>query len=111
MKKAILVCLVFVMIPTLMFAGDLKEMNGRGKALFKARCEVCHISKQEGDQFSAYTLRFNPPDFSNSEIRKNLNRREIQKVIKKGRGAMPPQTLEPDEVEAIIDYLVGNNPA
>ena len=107
MKKAVFcICLMLVMIPLLLTAAEKKAVNERGKALFKSQCQVCHINKQDGDQPTAYTRQFQPPDFSDPDVWENLNKREIKLVMKKGRGVMPPQQLKPEEAEAIADYLV-----
>jgi mono/diheme cytochrome c family protein len=107
MRKFIFcICLMLIMNPLVLTAAEKKAVNERGKALFKSHCQVCHINRQEGDQPTAYTRQFQPPDFSNPDVWENLNKREIKLVMKKGRGVMPPQQLQPDEVEAIADYLV-----
>ena len=108
MKNAVL-CLSVVIIPA--FLATARSISPpaqmeHGKALFKTRCQVCHINKAEGDRPFAYTLQFWPDDFSDPDTWKHLDRGDIQAAIKKGHGAMPPQNLKPDEIDAVSDYLI-----
>jgi mono/diheme cytochrome c family protein len=111
MKRRSLACILLIavfIVPSFLVAADkVTQETERGKALFKTQCQVCHINKLEGDQPSAYTRQFHPADFSDPDAWKDLDKREIRNVAKKGRGAMPAQKqLKPAEIEAIAQYLV-----
>jgi|GEM_PF-1122313 mono/diheme cytochrome c family protein len=84
-------------------AGDAQY--GQGKKLFNGDCRVCHILKSEGDQPSPYYLRFRPGDFSDPDFWKNHSDGDIEKAVKKGKGAMPPQPLTSEEIKAVIHFM------
>ncbi len=103
-RPGCMILMVFLTVPFSLTAAETPV--DRGKALFKAQCQVCHINKQEGDQPSDYTRQFHPADFSDPDVWEDLDRREVRNVVKKGRGVMPAQKqLKPDEIEAIAEYL------
>lgn len=83
--------------------GDLIYVQGR--KIFNANCRVCHILKSEGDLPTPYYLRFRPGDFSNRDFWKNHDERNIENAVSKGKGAMPPQPLNPEEIKAVIHFM------
>ncbi len=83
--------------------GDLQY--DQGKRTFNANCRVCHILKSEGDQPTPYYLRFRPGDFSDQDFWKTHDDKKIENAVKNGKGAMPPQRLNPEEIKTLIQFM------
>jgi mono/diheme cytochrome c family protein len=83
---------------------DQAQFN-QGRSVFDANCRVCHIVKSQGDQPSPYYLRFRPGDFSDPDFWKTHDDAKIEKAVNKGKGAMPPQRLSPEELKALLHFM------
>ena len=72
------------------------ELNGR--TIYLSQCSVCHRDNLAGS----------PPDFpSLAGIGTRLNEQGIAKVIKSGKGRMPPFNQIPDdELSVLVSFLV-----
>jgi len=78
---------------------------GAGESLFKNNCQFCHHLKGDDNYPTAYYLQFKPKDFADSDSWKGLDEQKIATTIQKGKGAMPPINLKPEERKSIIDYM------
>lgn len=81
-----------------------------GAAIFKAKCVACHGNDGAGTAMA--------PAFKGNAFIKDSKAEDIAAVVKNGREgaakkyknfalAMPKQTLNDDEVKAVVDYLKG----
>ena len=77
-----------------------------GETLFKQNCQVCHHLKGDDNYPSAYYMQFRPKDFENIDAWKGLDEQKITQVLQKGKGVMPAQNLKPEEIKAIVDYMM-----
>lgn len=77
----------------------------QGRKIFNANCRVCHILRSEGDTPSPYYLRFRPGDFSDQDFWKTHDDKKIENSVRKGKGAMPPQNLDSEEIKALVRYM------
>jgi mono/diheme cytochrome c family protein len=78
----------------------------RGRSLFNGSCRQCHLDRSQGDQPTAYYLRFRPDDFNDEDFWKKHNEKTIAETISRGKGAMPAQRVSAEETRLIIDYMV-----
>lgn len=81
-----------------------------GSSIFKSKCSTCHGAEGQGTAMA--------PALKGNEFVKNGADEEIAKVIKEGRNGaekkykefaigMPKQTLNDDEVKAVISQIKG----
>ncbi len=72
-----------------------------GQELFRLNCAGCHGTDLGG----------NPPNYpALTDIKDKLTKEEIRIQIKKGKGMMPPMShLSDNEINAIVNYLFGEN--
>ncbi len=108
MKKILLCSMAAVFMWAVLLPAQDQQSGEfeKGKALFRGNCQVCHIDRRAGDQPSAYYFQFHPADFTEPDFWKKHDDKDIAKVIRKGKGAMPPQHLKQDEIDAVIYYMV-----
>jgi mono/diheme cytochrome c family protein len=105
--KTILYGAVVVFLGVIIFSAEI--INGddynAGQSVYKRKCQFCHQRKGDDNYPSAYYLQYRPKDFSNFGSWKGVDEQKIAKVIKQGKGVMPPITLTPEETKAVIDYM------
>ncbi|PLR91948.1 cytochrome c551 [Bacillus sp. T33-2] len=77
---------------------DAKDSAGAGdpEKLYEQKCAACHGGDLEGA---------NGPKLS--DVGSRLSKEEIEQVIEKGQGAMPPKQLEGEDASAVAEWLAG----
>jgi len=84
---------------------DISADYERGRSLFNGICRQCHLDRSQGDQLTAYYLRFRPADFYAQDFWKRFDETKIAATVKSGKGAMPPQRLSAEDMQLIINYM------
>jgi mono/diheme cytochrome c family protein len=106
--KRILGCAVIVIFlgasPLLAKSVEGNEY-GKGKTLYRNKCQFCHGLRGDGKGPAAEPLLGHPVNFTNSKFWQDDVEKKIEKTIKKGKEMMPAFDLEPDETKAIIWYM------
>jgi mono/diheme cytochrome c family protein len=82
-----------------------KQEAPAGAPLYRANCAICHGEKGDGKGIAAPSFGGKVADFTNPELWKTLDDGKIVKVILKGQGRMPAQSVSPEEARAIVEYL------
>jgi mono/diheme cytochrome c family protein len=77
----------------------------QGKALYEAKCQICHGPRGDGKGPAAASFNPRPPDFTAPKFWQENSDGKIVETIRKGHGAMPAFDLKPEEIQAIIDYM------
>jgi mono/diheme cytochrome c family protein len=78
---------------------------GKGKILYRNKCQFCHGLRGDGKGPAAEPLLGHPVDFTNSKFWQDDAEKKIEKTIKKGKEMMPAFDLVPDEIKDIIRYI------
>ena len=76
------------------------EPAPRGERVYKTKCLSCHGKELQGNQ-----LFGNVPSLV--DLKSRLPRDVIAMTIKQGRGIMPAFTLKEKELDAVIDFILG----
>ncbi len=85
-------------------AGD--RLYDQGRQIYDSNCRVCHINRAEGDQPTAFYLRFRPPNFADPSFWRGDAEKKIIDTLRTGKPPMPAfPNLKPEEVKALIYYL------
>lgn len=100
--------LIFWGVNLLMASNAFCEDYGKGKAVYKNHCVVCHLIKSEEAPASAYHAQNNPLDFTTCSGSKNLSKEKIYFVLRNGQGAMKPVKLNAEDSKALVDYLIND---
>jgi len=95
----------FLASPILMTHGVARQGAPAGEPLYRAYCAVCHGEKGDGKGIAAPSFGGKIADFTNPEFWKILDDGKIVKVILKGQGRMPAQSVSPEEAKAILEYM------
>ena len=85
----------------------------RGAGVFQRSCASCHGVGRE--QKVALGFKVAPPDLADATLQKRLADADFRKVIREGKGQMPPfgKMLDEEEVNDLLGYLrslARNNP-
>lgn len=85
-------------IPWTASLAENTEHELSGRTIYQSQCGVCHRDNLAGS----------PPDFpSLVAIGSHLNAHEIARVIKTGKGRMPPfNQIADDQLDALLAYLI-----
>ena len=77
----------------------------RGAGVFQRSCASCHGVGRE--QKVALGFKVAPPDLADATLQKRLTDADFRKVIREGRGQMPPfgKMLDDEEVNDLLAYL------
>lgn len=107
MKRILLVFILLFFIAGSICWGqkDSSADYEKGRSLFNGICRQCHLDKSEGDQLTAYYLRFRPADFYSQDFWKRFDGKKIAETVKSGKGPMPPQRLSEEDTQLIIKYM------
>ncbi len=79
-----------------------------GESLYRAYCAICHGEKGDGQGIAAPSFGGKVPAFTNPDFWKQHDEAKIMKVISKGQGRMPAQSVSPEEARAIVEYMKSN---
>ncbi len=78
---------------------------GKGKSLYRNKCQFCHGLRGNGKGPAAEPLLGHPVDFTDSKFWQGDVEMKIEETIKNGKEMMPPFDLAPDEIKDIILYI------
>lgn len=95
-------------------AREPKPPIERGAGVFQRSCASCHGLGRE--QKVGLGFKVAPPDLAEPALQQRLSDAEIRRVIREGKGQMPPfgKMLADDEVSDLLVYLrslARSNPA
>lgn len=95
-------------------AREPKPPLERGAGVFQRSCASCHGVGRE--QKVALGFKVAPPDLADAALQKRLTDTDFRKVIREGKGQMPPfgKMLDEEEVNDLLGYLrslARNSPA
>ncbi len=76
-----------------------------GEQLYRGYCAVCHGEKGDGKGIAAPSFGGKTEDFTNPAFWNKYDDKKIEKVILKGKGRMPAQTVSAEEAGAIVEYM------
>jgi mono/diheme cytochrome c family protein len=77
-----------------------------GKDIYENKCQICHGSKGDGDGPVAAAFHPKPTNFTSPKFWEQENvDKIITDTIEKGHGVMPPISLNPNQIRAVIDYM------
>ena len=76
-----------------------------GRALYEAKCQLCHGADGRGNGPAAAVFNPKPRDFTNPAFWENNAEEKIKRTVKTGKGMMPAFNLDDDEIKAITDYM------
>lgn len=96
-------CLLLWLWPST--SGAAQNPPERGKTVYAAKCAVCHGEKGKGDGPVAASLPAKSTDFTDGKFWRGDAAKVITNSIQKGKGIMPPITMEPGEVKDVVDYM------
>ncbi len=107
MKVISLVILLSILLWSISWSQNpVSDDYEKGQALFNGNCRRCHLDWRAGDPVTANYTKFRPADFYDQGFWKDHDERNIAEVIKKGKGAMPPQHLSLDDTQAIVNFMI-----
>jgi mono/diheme cytochrome c family protein len=78
---------------------------GKGKTLYRNKCEFCHGLRGNGKGPAAEPLLGHPVDFTDSKFWQGDVEMKIEETIMKGKEMMPAFDLAPGEIKDIILYI------
>lgn len=106
--KRILACAMMAIFlgatPVLAKGGEGNEY-GKGKTLYRNKCQFCHGLRGDGKGPAAEPLLGHPIDFTDPKFWQDDTEKKIEKTITKGKEMMPAFDLAPDEIKDIIRFL------
>jgi mono/diheme cytochrome c family protein len=76
-----------------------------GEPLYRAYCAICHGEQGDGKGIAAPSFGGKVADFTSPDFWKIYDDGKIMKVIQKGQGRMPAQSVSPEEAKAIVEYM------
>jgi mono/diheme cytochrome c family protein len=78
-----------------------------GENIYKKQCAACHGESGKGDGPAAAALNPRPANLADEEAMEALTSEDLRKIIGQGIGSMPgfDSILEPDELEAVLEYV------
>ena len=86
--------------------GSEKEQYDQGKRVFTNNCQICHGANGKGDGPASASFTPRPQNFTDPKF---WQQKDIDKLItltiEDGHGMMPPISLKPNEIKAVIDYI------
>jgi cytochrome c oxidase cbb3-type subunit II len=104
MKKIIVWTLAAVLLgPALLGAGT--ALAADGKALYTGKCASCHGVKGDGKGPVGASLSPGPGNFTDAKFWQGDVEKKVREAVTNGKGAMPAQVLQPDEIKALVDYI------
>ena len=89
----------------LLAKGAEKNEYGKGKTLYRNKCEFCHGLRGDGKGPAAEPLLGHPVDFTDPEFWQGDAGKRIEETIKKGKEMMPAFDLAPGQIKDIVLYI------
>lgn len=82
------------------------ESLAKGKKVYAIDCAMCHGDKGDGKGDMASDIK-NVTDFTNPDAMKNHTDGELFRVIRKGKGDMPPEgeRVKNDDIWNLVNYV------
>ena len=96
---------IFLGATPLLSEGVEGNEYGKGKTLYRNKCQFCHGLRGDGEGPAAEPLLGHPVDFTNSRFWQDDAEKKIERTIKKGKEMMPAFDLAPYEIKDIIRYI------
>lgn len=88
-------------LPQVAFSGGDAE---KGKALYTAKCKMCHAAEGEGNPGMAKMLKVEMKALGSKEVQ-GLKDAELKKDFTEGNGKMKPVKLTDEEAANVIAFL------
>ena len=88
-------------LPQAAFSGGDAE---KGKALYTAKCKMCHAAEGEGNPGMAKALKVEMKALGSKEVQ-GLKDAELKKDVLEGNGKMKPVKLTDEEAANVIAFL------
>lgn len=88
-------------LPQAAFSGGDAE---KGKALYTAKCKMCHAAEGEGNPGMAKALKVEMKALGSKEVQ-GLKDAELKKDFTEGNGKMKPVKLTDEEAANVIAFL------
>lgn len=83
--------------------------NSVARELYESRCAFCHGVEGKGDGVAGKALHPPPTDLSNPDYWKTATTEQVRDAIQNGKPgtAMVPfrNTLKPDQIEAVVEFV------
>ncbi len=109
MQKAILLALPLLVLGILCGWSRMAQggADDRGKALYEARCMLCHGPKGDGKGPGSIALNPKPADYTKRKFWEQPNIEQLMaSTVKNGKGQMQASPdLKPEDIQAIINYI------
>jgi mono/diheme cytochrome c family protein len=80
--------------------------DNQGRSIYENKCQMCHGPKGDGNGPAAAAFNPKPASFTDSKFWKQKDiDKTITNTIEHGHGIMPPISLNPGQIKAVIDYI------
>ena len=102
MKKTLIVAAVLVLVVAAVAPVLAEDKKEDGKALYTAKCAMCHGADGVAKAMGKGSANFNDPAY---QAKATVD--EIEKVTLEGKGKMPKfdGKLTPDQAKAVAEYV------
>jgi mono/diheme cytochrome c family protein len=96
----------WTLLGTALFTGAcVTRPQELGKGLYNFKCAFCHGRDGTGNGPAAAAFNPGPVNFTNRNFWQGNVEQKIRTTILNGKGAMPAQNLDPEQIKAIIAYM------
>ena len=96
---------MFLVAAPFLAKGAERNEYGKGKTLYRNKCQFCHGLRGNGKGPAAEPLLGHPVDFTDSKFWQGDVEMKIAETIKEGKEMMPAFDLAPDQIKDIILYI------
>lgn len=101
----VMVLAAFAVISVVVFGARSEAIGADGKTLYQANnCAMCHGPDGKGNPMMAQMFKVDP---SQMDLTKGKSDADLLKVLKSGKGAMPPygDKMSDAELKALVKYI------